>query len=143
MKVDGPNPLRSSASRRKAGGTAGDGTFAGLLGPAGEASDDAPAKAPARASAADALLALQEVPTPDEREARRRRGRERADAILDSLEALRRDLLLGQIPADRLAALAERVRAVREVVDDPRLDSVLDEVDLRARVELAKRGVPV
>jgi len=141
MKVDGANPLRSNATRRKAGGGGGDGSFAGFLGGGEAAEETRQSAAPARAAATDALLALQEVPAADERRARHARARERADAILDSLEALRRDILLGEVPADRLKSVAERVRAVREQVDDPRLDSVLDEIDLRAQVELAKRGI--
>lgn len=38
----------------------------------------------------------------------------------------------------RLEALAQLIRAKREQVDDPRLDEILGEIELRAAVELAK-----
>ena len=39
---------------------------------------------------------------------------------------------------EHLADLARTVRDTRAAVDDPRLSGVLDEIELRARVELAK-----
>jgi hypothetical protein len=49
-------------------------------------------------------------------------------------------LLLGTIPASRLESLAQQIRAKREQVSDPRLDQILDDIELRAAVELAKLG---
>jgi hypothetical protein len=58
--------------------------------------------------------------------------------MLDRLEDIRHGLLMGAIPRDRLQELAAAVRRQREAIDDPRLVEILDEIELRARVELAK-----
>jgi hypothetical protein len=42
------------------------------------------------------------------------------------------------MPRERLADLARMAQAARAEVDDPHLAAVLDEIDLRAAVELAK-----
>ena len=58
--------------------------------------------------------------------------------MLDNLEEIRLGLLLGTIPVSRLEQLAQLVRAQREQVNDPKLTAILDEIELRAAVELAK-----
>ena len=47
-------------------------------------------------------------------------------------------LLAGGIPRLTLNRLASAVSARRDGFSDPKLQSVLDEIELRARVELAK-----
>jgi hypothetical protein len=66
------------------------------------------------------------------------RSKRRAEDILDRLEELRLGLLAGTIPRDRLESLEQIVREHRDQVADPRLGEILDEIELRARVELAK-----
>jgi len=85
----------------------------------------------------DALLVAQAVGDAMEREERRRLLRHGED-ILDKLEELRHGLLAGSIPKDKLISLAQLVRARREQSPDPRLAAILDEIELRAEVELAK-----
>jgi hypothetical protein len=84
----------------------------------------------------DALLALQEAPDPAER---RRRAIRRARGVLDALDQVKLALLEegagGRSALDRLQAV---VRDLRDETDDPGLESVLDEVETRAAVELAK-----
>jgi hypothetical protein len=87
------------------------------------------------------LLAAQEAGAPDDATGgRQRRGRliRRGEDMLDRLEELRLGLLLGAIPKDRLMDLARTVRAKREQGPDRQLDALLDEIELRAEVELAK-----
>lgn len=83
----------------------------------------------------DALLALQDVGGPLER---KRRAVNRAGRILDVLDDLHVALLDGAIPAGDLDRLQRAVREARDQTDDPKLEAVLDEVELRAAVELAK-----
>ncbi|MBV8704221.1 MAG: hypothetical protein JO118_10975 [Acetobacteraceae bacterium] len=82
------------------------------------------------------LLALHEagVEAPGDRAARRR-GRD----ILAALAALQRGLLGGD-DGEALPALARLARDLPPAAD-PRLDAVLRAVALRARVELARRGL--
>ena len=86
----------------------------------------------------EALLALQETGGPLER---RRRAVARAGRLLDGLEAVKLALLDG---ADADAALSGLVRAAaerREPSSEPGLETVLDEIETRAAVEMAKRDV--
>ncbi|MGE5545649.1 MAG: flagellar assembly protein FliX [Solirubrobacterales bacterium] len=85
----------------------------------------------------DALLLVQSVGETGEREARRRLI-QRGEDILDKLEEIRHGLLLGTVPKEKLVHLAQLVRARREACEDPRLGALLDEIELRAEVELAK-----
>jgi len=70
-------------------------------------------------------------------EDRKRRARQGED-ILERLEEIRRGLLQGSIPKDRLATLARLVRKKRESGADPLISQLLDEIELRAKIELAK-----
>jgi hypothetical protein len=86
----------------------------------------------------DALLALQEAPGPIER---KRRAVRRAGKLLDILDSVKLSLLEGGEPSDILAQLKIAVGEGRAEVDDPRLHEVLDEIETRAAVELAKEEV--
>jgi hypothetical protein len=85
----------------------------------------------------DAIFLAQSVGDDAEREARRRLIRH-GEEMLDKLEELRHGLLLGIIPKEKLEQLAQSVRGRRETCADPRLGAILDEIELRAEVELAK-----
>ena len=61
---------------------------------------------------------------------------------LDHLDALKVALLEGTPAAASLTALAEAVREARDETSDPRLEEVLNEIETRAAVELAKREAP-
>ncbi len=89
----------------------------------------------------DALLALQEVPV--DGGGRRLRPGERGNAVLDQLDHLRIGLLMGFIPRERLAELSRLAQGLRSQATDPRLAEILGEIELRARVELAKLTQPV
>jgi hypothetical protein len=78
---------------------------------------------------------LQEVGGPLER---RRRSVARAGRILDGLDDLKLAMLGGAPSQAALAALMNAVRDGRANTDDPGLEGVLDEIETRAAVELAK-----
>ena len=90
----------------------------------------------AQTAGIDALLALQAVEDPL---FARRKAVRRGNALLDTLEAVKADLLLGQVSEGRLNQLMALIGQARER-DLPDLDSLLDDIELRARVELAKFG---
>jgi hypothetical protein len=125
-----PTADRSRATKRTADGAA----FAQSLAEAVAADG---ASAPERASGPDALFSIQEVETATDRRSRGRAIR-RADSLLDQLSDLQADLLAGAVPAARLQALTDMLRVRRERVDDPRLSDLIDEIELRVEVELAK-----
>jgi hypothetical protein len=84
------------------------------------------------------LLALQEAPTAT---ASRSKGVARAEELLDQLNEIRRGLLAGVLPAGQLQGLLTSVRDRKLTTDDPRLNGLLEEIELRAAVELAKLGI--
>lgn len=88
----------------------------------------------------DTLLALQMVPAAGDPLERRRRGVKRGRTILSALDDLKVAILEGRVPIDRLAHLAASVGERERDSGDEKLEALLDEIELRARVELAKLG---
>ena len=85
----------------------------------------------------DALLAMQEVgDATDERS--RRQASQYGEDLLDRLNAIQDALLMGAIPKDTLMDMAQKLRAGRVKVQDPALNNILDEIELRVEVEIAK-----
>jgi len=82
-----------------------------------------------------AVLALQEV---SDSTSRGSENFARGSKILDHLDKIRLGLLAGGIPRQTLHRLAAELKATRAETADPRLRAVLDEIELRARVEIAK-----
>ena len=136
MKIQGANPLLPNGPVRRAGGPGRrpDSAFAGHLSGSEEpaAGKSVGIAAP---TAVESLLALQEVP---EDPKRRRRAVKRGQELLDRLDGIRIALLSGALPQDQLRSLAETLKSRREPVGDPRLAEILEEIEIRAAVELAK-----
>lgn len=80
-------------------------------------------------------MALQGVETATER---RRRAVRRGRGLLDRLDALRLAVLAGEAGDGVVASLARAATDARPDQDLPALDAVLDQIDLRVAVELAK-----
>lgn len=129
-------------------GPAASGGPSGTRAPAGGSSFNLPATGGASAAAPtaratgvtgvaslDALLALQEMGGPLER---RRKAVGRAGRILDVLDDLRIAVIDGEVSGAHLNHLMRAVRDQRENTEDPALEGVLDEIEMRAAVELAK-----
>lgn|SRR6185436_113113 len=133
MKITGTGPLRSSPTRRKdAASGAAPGAFAAEL---NQSARPQGAAGPGPVETLEALLAVQEVPDATQSG---RRAQRHAEDLLDGLEDVRNALLVGALPRQKLDELARLVRLRRDQVLDPRLADVLDEIELRCRVELAK-----
>lgn len=140
MKVEGPGKssnTRGVSKTRKQG--SGDASFSGLV----EGAEETPAQRPAGGVSAigqlDALLSLQEADGGTSEEAMKK-AKARAQALLDHLDQVRLGLLAGGIPVAALQQLGRTLGQHREGIMDPRLAEILDEIDLRAQVELAKHG---
>lgn len=140
MKIFGVGPTSSSSEvKRKDKASAKPGEFARHLDSASgsDAAEGAAVDQVAAASDVGALLAVQAMSDASDREARRRLIM-RGEKILERLDELRVGLLEGRVPKESLMELARTVRDRRESVADPGLAAVLDEIELRAQVELAK-----
>jgi hypothetical protein len=135
MKIDRSSLHPATPPRRKDKAQAG-GSFGETLG-----AGSAPASAPeggrtAGVAEAGALLSLQEIPA--DNGGTRERARERGERLLARLEELRDGLLMGRMAPDTVRRLADEVDQARAEIDDPGLTDILDEIELRAQVELAK-----
>lgn len=136
MKVTGPSGTTSAPSSRPARG-AGGGFSLPSGGPAATGAASA-AVSTAGVAGVSALMALQGVEDATER---RRRAIRRGGGLLDRLDELKLAMLAGGDGAGALAGLARAVREAKADGGDPALNAVLDQIDVRAAVELAKAGV--
>lgn len=85
----------------------------------------------------DNILAIQEVGDATEEE-NRRVLYQRGEDILDRLSEIQREILEGGISKERLQNLAQLLRERRQTIDDSDLLAIIDEIELRAEVEIAK-----
>lgn len=135
MKIEGPSKTSSTSGSKKSGRVGADGSFEDFL---AAAPKEAAAAAPTHSIArVDALLSVQEAESPTERAAKRRMV-SRGEDILKELDDLRLSLLTGTMTLGQVIDVADVVASHRERISDPRMTAVLDEIDLRAQIEIAK-----
>ncbi|HTI87222.1 MAG TPA: flagellar assembly protein FliX [Alphaproteobacteria bacterium] len=133
MKITDTRAVGTTAPRRTSRVDGGTGDFARAL--AGEPSAQASKLSmTAPMTGVDALLSLQEVKGDERRKAMRRR----AEDILGELDELRHGLLIGALSRSQLTRLKTMIGARRAQLADSGLGEILDEIELRAAVELAK-----
>jgi hypothetical protein len=133
MKVTGPSGPSSPQGSRPARGGGGFSIPSAAAGAA--AAPTAAASGPAGVSDVSALMALQGVEDVTER---RRRAIRRGGGLLDRLEELKLALLQGEAGEAALDRLSRTLREERPIDADAGLNGLLDQIDLRAAVELAK-----
>jgi len=68
----------------------------------------------------------------------RRQAISQGHETLDALDSLKVDVLAGRISSQKIKNLVALAERQRETVSDPQLANLLDHIELRARVELAK-----
>lgn len=133
MRVDSTARSSSVSSRSGVGRAAQGGFFVDD----GSTTQRSAAAAPiAATSGIDALLALQAVEDPV---LAKKKALRRGNALLDALETIKADLLIGRVSEGRLNQVMALIGQARQR-NLPGLDDVLDDIELRARVELAKFG---
>lgn len=142
MKISEYSPVAkpgAAGKKKEASSASGTGGFLGLL-----SSSEVDSTAPATpltdvdvipSTSMNALLSLQEMP--DDEIARRKAVHDSKD-MLEALEMLRVGLLTGSIPQHLLQTLTNVVALQKQRVDDPRLMGLIEDIELRAAVELAK-----
>jgi hypothetical protein len=132
MEIKAIGRVETSAIKRKAPASAAGGGFS--------VSEPAESHAqivsgPGPIAALDSILMLQGV---DDSTQGRSKGLAHAEQLLDLLDSVRDGLLAGGIPRATLNKLAAAVTRRHEAFADPKLQDVLDQIELRAHVELAK-----
>jgi hypothetical protein len=132
MRIVQSSPLSPSVARRAAPAPSGDGRFAEAL-----SGDGAPtaANTPQAVATVDNLFVLQEVA---DGLTGRRRAVQRGNTLLDRLDDIRIGLLTGSLPRGQLETLRRMAQERDDLGNDPQLAAILDEIELRVAVELAK-----
>jgi hypothetical protein len=136
MRVTAPGQIQAPSVRRTER-RAGAGGFANLIATDDAAATGATLQTQATASVG-AILALQAT---DDATTGRKRAVQRATDMLAELEEIRRALILGDLPAQRLQAIAGRLAKKETAQLDPMLQQILQDIELRVAVELAKLGL--
>jgi hypothetical protein len=137
MKVDAYGNIKATNSTKKRSGVAKSGDFSSILDIyENEGVENSGTLSNVASPAAmSGMLALQEI---SDEEVRRKNLIKQGDDMLDSLEQLRRRLLTGSLPMHVLQNINKQLTMQKQLVNDPRLKSIIDEIELRTAVELAK-----
>jgi hypothetical protein len=142
MKIDPNSPLYAAAglrAKRRAQAAGGTG-FSDLLDGVDGAVEATPAEAPSQVAAPVAVGSILSVQEISEDETRRGKALKRGHRMLDALEDLRLSLFTEEISPERIGAIREQMQERQEQMQDPRLREIMREIEIRAAVELAKRG---
>ena len=131
MKIGNTAPISSKELKRKSGSVSGAG-FAAFM----DGGVDAPSGA-MPASPLSALAMLNEVEDAVEAP---KKVVERGNDILDELEKIRDGLLFGGISVSRLERIKQMLAKKDTIINDPQLAEIMEEIEIRAAVELAKLG---
>ena len=134
MEIKGPSRVETTGAIRRKGPNAPAGAGGFSVGGAAEPHAQFVA-GPGPIAAMDSILALQDMGDATDG---RSKGLSHGEQLLDILDSVRDGLLAGGIPRATLNKLAVAVTRRHDVFADPKLQDVLDQIELRAHVELAK-----
>ena len=141
MKIEGPKKSGAAKGASKSGksqSASGGASFGDFI-----AKETQSASTTAGAQAinhVDALLTLQGAEDPTQGHAKQKM-KKRATVILDELDGIRDAMLNGTLTIGHMIDIADVVASHREKIMDAQLTAIMDEIDLRAQVELAKLRV--
>ncbi len=136
MKIEGPSKTQKSSKTGKSSKAGkADGTFGDMV--AGAAQETSAAAATQSIAKVDSLLAVQGVGSATDRAAKRRMH-DRGEKVIRQLDHLRLGILTGNLTLGQVIDIADVVASHRESINDPKMTAVLDEIDLRAQIEIAK-----
>lgn len=134
MKITGPGGVSKPSDvnrKRKIGDSAGG--FDSLI--SDDGADAHGVGGVAATSPLDALLALQQVSDED---MNRQRGIKYGKDLLEGLEEIRQGLLMGAIPVEQIRRIGQLAKQQGDQFTDPALKRILQEIEVRAAVEVAK-----
>lgn len=139
MRIEGPNKTSQTdkaKSKDKDKQKTGDAAFQGMVS-GSEAQQTSGGSMTGTINRVDALLAVQTAEDPTERAARRRMT-DRGNKLLDLLDEMRMGILTDSVSEHHMHDISDVIATHRERIMDPELTQILDEIDLRAQIEIAK-----
>jgi hypothetical protein len=128
---------KTTGTKKKQESADTSGEFAQRLKESTASGGTAPSVEVGALSGVESVLSVQESTSATDERSRglvRRYG----DDLLARLDELQLGLLAGSFPKEKLADLAKTLRARRQNSDDPILNEIINEIELRAEVEIAK-----
>lgn len=131
MKIGSSSPISSKELKKKSSSVSG-GDFSAYMSEGVEKSSGA-----MPTSSISVLAMLNEVE--DALEAPKK-SVQRGNDMLDELEKIRDGLLFGGISVGRLENIQRMLANKQAMVKDPELAEIIEEIEIRAAVELAKLG---
>lgn len=136
FKVDDVRKTNELAQGKNIRKTGGGENFADYL-KTGSASETKEVQATAAMTSADAIFAAQAVNDEEERQIRKKLVK-KGNTLLENLEEIRQGLLSGEISKNRLIEISRLVKQKDVATTDQRLQEIMQEIELRVEVELAK-----
>ncbi len=136
MRIENTRSTSGAKSTRKTASSADASAFEKSLNETSAPERTAAAAPAAQLSSVAALMALQAAEDPLER---KRRAERRGRQMLDGLDRLKLDVLEDRDPIPTLLKLRDMLESSREDSGDSQLEALIDQVELRVEVELAKR----
>lgn len=136
FKVDDVRKANELAKGKGVRRTETGANFADYL-KSGTASEPNEVQATAAMTSADAIFAAQAVSDEEERQIRQKLVK-KGKMLIENLEEIREGLILGEISKDRLIEISRLVKQKDVSSSDEKLQEIMQEIELRVEVELAK-----
>jgi len=138
MKITGTGPTGSVSDAKKTKAKGGSGSsFSSHLAEVSEPGDTGGLSGSSPITAVDPIASIDATPDATDHKSATLMYRRGTD-ILDRLEDIQVQILSGKLSREKLLNLAQLLRSKRAQVDDPALIAIIDEIELRAEVEIAK-----
>ncbi|MEP3245310.1 MAG: flagellar assembly protein FliX [Sneathiella sp.] len=137
MRVSGPGRVGSTQKSRSGKSASKSGEKFTVPGEAAETVATSNVASSSPIASIDAIVALQGV---DDSVSSNKKALTKGQDLLDRLEEIRHGLLVGSIPVERLKQLKQTLASYDVNSADPRLAEIVQEIEVRAAVELAKLG---
>ena len=138
MKIDSTKSSSDISKKKDAKKSSSDGgAFKSMMNSAQETTKTVGSALSSGIAGIDALLAAQTAEDPAQEKAKQRM-KDRAQDILAELDNLRLAMTSGRVTVGHMVSIADVVATHRDQIKDPELSAIMDEIDLRAHVELAK-----
>lgn len=136
MKISGPGAVSNVSKTKGAGKSGGDGSFSKMLDSVGEEKEISGTGGIGKINAVNFINSVD-----SDGKGRRRELVEDADELLDELLKIRDAMLGGTLSAHGLRAVQARLEKFEANCDDLHLNEIIEEIKIRAAVELAKLGL--
>ncbi|MCG8493934.1 MAG: flagellar assembly protein FliX [Sneathiellales bacterium] len=137
MRVSGPGRVGSTQKSKGSKSASKTGEKFTIPGDSSETVATSNVASSSPITSIDAIVALQGV---DDSTSGNQKAVQKGKDLLDRLEEIRHGLLIGSIPVERLKQLQLTLSSYDVKSEDPKLAAIVEEIEVRAAVELAKLG---